>query len=419
MAVSIRSSGSAIDASALFVAHLHASRCSVLPPGGPHYLQDPTGQDDSLIPPIAPGTRQGVNTMSLRVSPVNVSSSATQPWLVDYDRALSVVLHEPSATAAFSPTAAGARFACCNLVPNLPDMPPAWSATIEANFAAPKGYTMTRQEFYHTTLNKVTIVQHTNMARTVEVQNLSTGTMYSLSQNATYPYGVCVQASLANGPQMSMMATDGQLKSTAGFLQFDSSQPISFDGTNVVNVRGISCERWSRVYNFSFAPGESSVGTASYYFPVSSWNNRGESFHRLIKRVELNGTHYSTRTGNRNYSHSYEFVSFVPAVTNMDVFDPCYVLQMGPLGTSRNYSVTGCGCETRPGVRAAPVVQVIGAPGAGGKSYGPGSMAAVGIIVPLITLALGAGIGVCMERRARRRFAPGTEGVALTSSMDS
>ena len=142
----------------------------------------------------------------------------------------------------------------------------------------------------------------------------------------------------------------------------------------------------------------------------------GETFHRLIKRVEINGTHYSARSGNRVYSHSYEFVNFVPAVTNMDVFDPCYVLQMGPLGTSRSISVTGCGCESRPGVRAAPVTvvqQVL----TGATGYRGGSMAAVGILVPLITLVLGAGVGICMERRARRQLAPAHDEIALTSSM--
>ena len=280
MAVNIRSGGNAIDGAVLFLAHLHASRCSVLPPGGPHYLQNTSLGDDALIPPIAPGTRQGLNTMSLRVSPVSVSNSATQPWLVDYDRALSVVVHEPSTSAAYSPTAMGARFACCNLIPNLPDMPPEWSASIEANFqGVNKAYTMNRQEFYSTTLNKVAIVQHTALARTVEVQHLSTNTTYALSQNASYPYGICVQSTIGRGPQNAMMATNGQLKSTSDFLQFDASQPITFEGTNAVNVRGISCERWTRAYNFSFAPGEASVGTAAYYFPVSSWNNRACPCH--------------------------------------------------------------------------------------------------------------------------------------------
>ena len=416
MGVTITSSGSAIGGSVVFVAHLHASRCSVLPPGGAHYLQNTSLPDDALAPPVAAGSSQGTNTMSLRVSPANVSSSATQPWLVDYDRALSVVLHEPSAAAGYSPTAAGARFACCNLAPNLPDFPTTWSATIEANFGKGRAYTMTRQEFYSQDLNKVAIVQHTNMARTVEVQHLSTNTLYSLSQNATYPYGVCVQSAIGSGPQNAMMASNGQLKSTESFLQFSPDQPISFDGTNVVNVRGISCERWSRNYSFSFGPGESSNGTATYAFPVSTWNNRGESYHRLIKRVEVVGTHYSARTGNRDYTNSYEFVNFVPAVTNLDVFDPCFVLQMGPLGTTRNYSVTGCGCETRPGMQAPPRNTNGGVPSASGKMYGPGSMAAVGIIVPLITLALGAAIGICMERKARRRMAPDMEEVGLTSS---
>lgn len=55
---------------------------------------------------------------SLRLQGVSVRS-----WLVDYDRALSIVLHNAS----------GARIACGDLIPNMPALPDVWSATIEAN----------------------------------------------------------------------------------------------------------------------------------------------------------------------------------------------------------------------------------------------------------------------------------------------
>lgn len=107
-------------------AHIHAQRCESND-GGPHYLYDSLGEDS------------GDNIFEVSL-PFDGSSSksagnVTRPWLADYERAASVVLHEPS----------GNRFACCNLVPNLPGLPDTWSATIEANFKQPAAnvsYTM-------------------------------------------------------------------------------------------------------------------------------------------------------------------------------------------------------------------------------------------------------------------------------------
>jgi hypothetical protein len=155
-----------------------------------------------------------------------------------------------------------------------------------------------------------------------------------LKQNATYPNGVCEVSRAGRGP-MDSGAADGKLKTSAEFLETDLADPtLRFDGVNVKNVRGINCERWSRNFTIPFGQGDMSQGTVYYSFPVSSWSNRGESFHRLIKRVEVVGTRVNA-TGMRPYSHSYEFVNLIPAVTNRDVFNPCYVLQMGGLGTSR------------------------------------------------------------------------------------
>jgi hypothetical protein len=133
----------------------------------------------------------------------------------------------------------------------------------------------------------------------------------------------------------------GKLQSTADFLQFDPTQAITFDGVGVTNVRGIVTERWSRNFSFAFGP-DTSAGIASYYFPVSSWSNRGESFHRLIKRVEVNGTHTAANGSAWAFFHTYEFVNLVPAITNADVFNPCLVLQAGGLGTSRLVRFARC-----------------------------------------------------------------------------
>jgi hypothetical protein len=121
----IKFGGAPLPASAMLVAHLHAERCSAAPPGGAHYLQNASGLDDSLSATALAGSAQGSNTFSVRVRG-NGTSSATQPWLTDYDRALSVVLHEGAPTAGYAPSAAGSRAACCDLTPNLPDLPDTW-----------------------------------------------------------------------------------------------------------------------------------------------------------------------------------------------------------------------------------------------------------------------------------------------------
>ena len=168
----------------------------------------------------------------------------------------------------------------------------------------------------------------------VQVQDRAKNVTYVLKQNATYPNGVCEVSRAARGPGDSGVS-DGKLKTSAEFLQFDLADPtLRFDGVNVKNVRGIDCERWSRNFSIPFGPSDVSRGVVYYYFPISSWSNRGETFHRLIKRVELVGERVNG-TSTRPYSHSYEFVNLVPAITNRDVFNPCYVLQMGGLGTSR------------------------------------------------------------------------------------
>ena len=155
----------ALPTAATLMAHLHAGRCSDAVPGGAHYLQSLGGVDDALDASAPPTAVQGSNTFSLRVRS-GAAASATQPWLVDYDRALSVILHEGPPATGYAPGAAGARAACCDLVPLLPDLPPEWSATVEANIGD-KAYTMVRQEFYSEVLNMAAIVQHANLGRCV------------------------------------------------------------------------------------------------------------------------------------------------------------------------------------------------------------------------------------------------------------
>lgn len=130
----IRKNGSILKPPDLTVtAHAHAMSCEV-DNGGPHYLNDVTGLDSG----------DNILQISLQfdASTSKATGTVTRPWLTDYERAGSVVLHDSS----------GVRFACCNLVPNLPSLPDTWSATIEANFQQPDSnisYTMLRKEWYH------------------------------------------------------------------------------------------------------------------------------------------------------------------------------------------------------------------------------------------------------------------------------
>ena len=123
-------------------AHVHTERCEAASQGGPHYLYNPLGLDS------------GVNVFEVTLPFDGASSKSTgnvtRPYLARYDQAASIVLHLPS----------GARFACCNLVPNLPGLPDTWSAVIEANIKQPASnvsYTMLRKEWYHKGTNNLRI----------------------------------------------------------------------------------------------------------------------------------------------------------------------------------------------------------------------------------------------------------------------
>ena len=160
--------GAPLPTTATLMAHLHAGRCSDAVPGGAHYLQNVLGADDTLDATASATAAQGSNTMSLRVRS-GTAASATQPWLVDYDRALSVVLHEGPASAGYAPAAAGSRAACCDLVPLLPDLPAEWSAVVEINIGD-KAYTMVRQEYFSESLKMASIVQHADLGRYVRTR---------------------------------------------------------------------------------------------------------------------------------------------------------------------------------------------------------------------------------------------------------
>jgi len=118
---------------------------------------------------------------------------------------------------------------------------------------------------------------------------------YTLIQNSSFPNGLCVPQRCVPNP---LQPCTGQLSGLEAFYTLGSGAPVGFDGQNLQNVRGISCERWSRSLTFAPRPGtgtSNTTATAYFYFPINSWSNRGESYHRLPKRIQVNGS--SARTG--------------------------------------------------------------------------------------------------------------------------
>ena len=88
---------------------------------------------------------------------------------------------------------------------------------------------------------------------------------------------------------------------------------------------------------------------------------------------------------------------------NVDVFNPCLLLHHGPQGVSLSKPVTGCGCEkfVMPAAGPAPPASCAAPSTSGGGQYGPGSMAAVAIVLLLAGLCF----GFYGERIVRRRQA--------------
>jgi hypothetical protein len=122
------------------------------------------------------------------------------------------------------------------------------------------------------------------------VQDVFLNRSYTLIQNATYPNGLCVQSVCVPNP---LQPCNGQLDGLESYYNLGAGAPVNFDGKNIQNVRGITCERWSR--NITVPPQRNQStpnisATVYFYFPVNSWSNRGESYHRLLKRIQVNGT---------------------------------------------------------------------------------------------------------------------------------
>lgn len=306
------SAGQTVDTGESWKAHIHASRCDVSS-GGTHYLQNTNGLDlgDNIFEVVFDAKQYGDDILG--------SGNVTREYLADYDRAASVVVQIPG----------GTRALCCNLAPALPKLPDTWSATIEANInnfdaGSNLSYTMLRKEWYHAETNSLRIDEHSAYSRQTRLMNTAEERLVTMHRNDTFPDGICRDHPLQS--RMSSFLTRGSshtIKSTAEMFSFEGDAPDEYHGITASHeyVRGVPCEKWTR---------NVTMGTKKYtyefFFPVSSWMIRRESYHRMLWRVVV-----KSDNGFRGQPvlHFYDFVDMVPYVEDMEVFNPCNVYNTG------------------------------------------------------------------------------------------
>ena len=306
------SAGQTVDTGQSWKAHIHASRCDVSS-GGIHYLQNTNGLDlgDNIFEVVFDAKQYGDDILG--------SGNVTREYLADYDRAASVVVHIPG----------GTRALCCNLAPALPKLPDTWSATIEANInnfdaGSNLSYTMLRKEWYHAETNSLRIDEHSAYSSQTRLMNTAEERLVTMHRNDTFPDGICRDHPLQS--RMSSFLTRGSshtIKSTAEMFSFEGDAPDEYHGITASHeyVRGVPCEKWTR---------NVTMGTKKYtyefFFPVSSWMIRRESYHRMLWRVVV-----KSDNGFRGQPvlHFYDFVYMVPYVEDMEVFNPCNVYNTG------------------------------------------------------------------------------------------
>ena len=306
------SAGQTVDTGQSWKAHIHASRCDVSS-GGINYLQNTNGLDlgDNIFEVVFDAKQYGDDILG--------SGNVTREYLADYDRAASVVVHIPG----------GTRALCCNLAPALPKLPDTWSATIEANInnfdaGSNLSYTMLRKEWYHAETNSLRIDEHSAYSRQTRLMNTAEERLVTMHRNDTFPDGICRDHPLQS--RMSSFLTRGSshtIKSTAEMFSFEGDAPDEYHGITASHeyVRGVPCEKWTR---------NVTMGTKKYtyefFFPVSSWIIRRESYHRMLWRVVV-----KSDNGFRGQPvlHFYDFVDMVPYVEDMEVFNPCNVYNTG------------------------------------------------------------------------------------------
>ena len=258
---------------------------------------------------------------------------------MDYERAASVVVHAPD----------GSRIACCNLEPHLPNLPESWSATIEANInhegegLEAVSYSMLRHEWYDAATNNLRIDEHSSYSKQTRIMNPVHDIYMSMHQNQTHASGYCEGHKISDGhfPMFLRGSGDG-MSTTADFLRVTGDTPDVYHGvTEAGVVRGIPCEKWSRnvtIPSFSDPPASISY-VYEFYFPISSWMVRRESYHRMLSRIVVRSD-----SGMRGVPvlHYYDFLDFKPEVDDLSVFNPCEVYNVGsPLAGNCTFGAPG------------------------------------------------------------------------------
>jgi hypothetical protein len=174
---------------------------------------------------------------------------------------------------------------------------------------------------------------HSSYSKQTRLVNLDHDKMIVLHKNETFPDGHCEDHALSNS--MVRFLTRGgnhTLMSTAEMFGVKGDSPDVYHGVTGAGeyVRGIPCEKWTRNVTMpafgSFA--SSHAYTFEFYFPVSSWAIRRESYHRMLSRVVIRSDK-GFRGG--PVLHYYDFVDMIPEVTDMRVFNPCDVYSGKPL----------------------------------------------------------------------------------------
>ena len=84
-----------------------------------------------------------------------------------------------------------------------------------------------------------------------------------------------VMADWPASPQALLGAGADGLKSTEDFLGLGATNPLTFGGNAIKNVRGIDARYWIRDFTLTFF-NMTFMGTAAYFDPVTSWSNAGE-----------------------------------------------------------------------------------------------------------------------------------------------
>eukprot|EP00899_Mesostigma_viride_P022109 jgi/Mesvir1/3082/Mv26185-RA.1 len=347
----VGSSGAAIPAGAIFKAHVHASSCdSGTLPGGDHYKQNA-----SITTEVVDNELWFTLTVG---ADGRASASVDRGWFADYDKTMSVVIHDSSDVTGSTLEGRNSlrgghnRIACCDLVPPLPSLPDSWSVSIEANILA-RGYTVEREEVYDSERSTLVLRDTTHRASFTDISNFNT-----MRRRTVYAGNHTCTSKEIDSRTLSMFgqnSTHGQFRmfSTAEYLRFASGNETYVPGTFL--VRGVPCEKWA-LTNVTDKEGTLTY-TAQYYFTEDNWNEPVFSFHRSLRRVEVEGRFLKGPRAGSTFHNVYDFTGLRPFVVDEDeVTNPCRAYGGG---------IEGCGCsgsnrdeswDAKPGEIAAIII---------------------------------------------------------------